>query len=139
MSAISATFSDFKLVRTRKVAQLVMEIPIEHADQALMTLGGVPQASTETWVGIARIEEQAVADKAKQTKSWSELSYSQQAGIRCNDPAFQAWLKVDSAEAAAEQVRKFCSCESRSLLDSFRQCGNRWAEMDHDFIHRSMG
>jgi hypothetical protein len=53
MSALRAAFADFKLVRTRGVAQLVMEVPIEEADAALALLGGVPKAAAEKWVGIA--------------------------------------------------------------------------------------
>ena len=44
MAAIKATFSDFKLIKTRKVAQLVMEIPVEQADAALKALGGLHQS-----------------------------------------------------------------------------------------------
>ena len=44
MSKPSAgTFSDFKIVRGRKVAQLVIEVPLEKANEVLAALGGVPQ------------------------------------------------------------------------------------------------
>jgi hypothetical protein len=51
--AILATFSDFQLVRSRKVARLVFEVPIEQAKAALDVLG-MPNPVGETWCGIAR-------------------------------------------------------------------------------------
>ena len=38
MTAIKATFSDFKLIKGRKVAQLIFEVPIEATDAALAAL-----------------------------------------------------------------------------------------------------
>ncbi len=40
MTPICATFSDFRLVKGRKVCQLVCEVPLEQADAALAALGG---------------------------------------------------------------------------------------------------
>jgi predicted metalloenzyme YecM len=37
------TFADFRLIKGRKVCQIVIEVPIEQADQALAALGGLPQ------------------------------------------------------------------------------------------------
>jgi hypothetical protein len=52
-AAIAATFSDLKLIRGRKVCQLVFEIPVEQASQATAALG-FPHA--ETWCAIARLD-----------------------------------------------------------------------------------
>src|SRR4051812_4591789 len=60
-----ATFSDFRLVKGRKVAQLVFEVPIEQADQALAALGGLPQPATEAWVALARLETKAKVTSIK--------------------------------------------------------------------------
>ena len=49
------TFADFKLIKSRSTAQLVIEIPIEAADAALLALGGVPLPGKECWVAIARL------------------------------------------------------------------------------------
>jgi hypothetical protein len=42
-AATQGTFSDFRLIKGRKVCQIVIEVPIEQADQALAALGGLPQ------------------------------------------------------------------------------------------------
>lgn len=40
VGAFKGTFSDLKLIKTRSVAQVVIEIPIEEADKALSPPGG---------------------------------------------------------------------------------------------------
>jgi hypothetical protein len=59
MNAFQATYSDFKLVKTRKVVQIVLEVPVEHANIVLDVLGGMPDPSKESWVGVALIDPNA--------------------------------------------------------------------------------
>lgn len=58
-AATLATFSDFRIVKTRKLAQFVFEVPIEDADKALAALGGLPRSDGERWCGIALITKSA--------------------------------------------------------------------------------
>lgn len=58
MTPICATFSDFRLVKGRKVCQLVCEVPLEQADAALAALGGLPNPHAERWVGIVPLKAQ---------------------------------------------------------------------------------
>ena len=51
--AVLGTFADCKILKTRSVLQIIVEIPIEQADEALKALGGIPQPSEERWCGIA--------------------------------------------------------------------------------------
>jgi hypothetical protein len=48
-AAIQASFADFRLIKGRKQAQIILEIPIEGADAALAALGGIPQPHTRTY------------------------------------------------------------------------------------------
>lgn len=64
MTAISATFSDFRIVKGRKVAQLIFETPLEAADEALRMLGGLPRPDAERWVGIAPLKAKPTAAPA---------------------------------------------------------------------------
>ena len=121
MTAFQATYSDWKLIRSRKVVQVVLEVPIEQADEAYQVLGGMPNPASETWVGVARLtltpmDEQgnfetpaatvpvrrAVEEQFREApteaaprprKSFAELSPAQQAGIACNEPRFWAFLR----------------------------------------------
>ena len=106
MTAISATFSDFRIVKGRKVAQLIFETPLEAADEALRMLGGLPRPDAERWVGIAPLvgkpqaEQQPEApppkpEKVKEPVPFRDKPRSQQAGILLNDPQFRAWWGPD--------------------------------------------
>ena len=111
MTPICATFSDFRLVKGRKVCQLVCEVPLEQADAALIALGGLPNPHAERWVGIVPLKAQpqgqdnsgsapspsadaadspAAAPKPK--KHWDELKPSQQAGMMCEKREFSDWM-----------------------------------------------
>lgn len=56
-----ATFSDFRLIKGRKVAQFVFEVAAEQADDALDALGGLPRADVDRWCAIARLSESGLA------------------------------------------------------------------------------
>jgi hypothetical protein len=56
-AAFSASYSDFKIVKTRDAAQFIFEVPLKAADHALKVLGGVPQPMEERWVAIAMLEK----------------------------------------------------------------------------------
>jgi hypothetical protein len=49
---ISGTYSDFKLVKTRSVVQVIVEFPIEEAQQVLESLGGLPMPGKEEHVSL---------------------------------------------------------------------------------------
>jgi hypothetical protein len=54
--AFKATYSDWKLIKTRGVVQVVMEVPLSEADAAYQILGGMPDFSSERWFGIAPLK-----------------------------------------------------------------------------------
>lgn len=131
-AAFSATYSDFKLVKTRKVAQFVFEVPLEAVDAALAVVGGMPDPAAEGWFGIAPLREE-VATPIKPKRSWNELSPSQQAGIRCNEPIFRAFLSAKGYDAcdateAAEAVRDWFGVKSRTEI-----LPEVWRELDDQF------
>lgn len=102
MTAIPATFSDFRIVKGRKVAQFVFETPLEAADDALSKLGGLPRPDAERWVGIAplvgkpKAEQKPEApapepEKVKERRPFHTLPRSQQAAILIQDERFRRW------------------------------------------------
>ena len=56
MSAIAGTYSDLKFIKSRSVAQVVVEVPIERAAD-VVALFGTPQPGGEVWVGMARLKD----------------------------------------------------------------------------------
>jgi len=129
------TFADFRLIKGRKCAQIVIEVPIEQADQALAALGGLPQPATEAWVAIARLEtkERVVPLKPDNTK------LSLEAVMRCRDPLFQRYLRTIGYEAsnedeAATAVRVSCGISSRSGLNTDPEAARAWRTLDGQFL-----
>lgn len=141
LSAIQGTFSDFKLIKTRSTAQVVIEIPIEAADHALNVLGGVPQHGKERWVAVARLNESKVQQPEAESEStpkrvFSDLPLSQQAALCCQDARFRTFLaecdpdfQMYDLDIAADQVRARCSVNSRREFDSDIDAANRWHDL----------
>jgi hypothetical protein len=136
-SVITGSFSEFKTIKTRSVIQVVIEVPIEHADLALATLGGVPQPGKEVPVAVARLQVQAAEPKPAR-----KGSLAQQAGIRCGEPAFLKFLTEEFVESdeiaeapqndfdAAALVRIITDVESRAEFDSDPAAGQRWKDLE---------
>jgi hypothetical protein len=160
-AAFRATFSDWKLVKSRKVVQLVFEVPMEGADYAYQVLGGMPNPAAEVWCAVARLNEKGgelasnhdprPADTTPRPqpdkpaggakRSWHELTPAQQAGIRCNEPPFwlflsenrSGWTEVKNANEAAAVVRKWCQIESRTELNTDAVAATHWRELDTSY------
>jgi hypothetical protein len=128
------TFADFRLIKGRKTAQIIIEVPIEQADQALAALGGLPQPATEAWVAIARLETK---ERVVPLKSDTKLSL--EAVWRCRDPLFQRYLRTIGYEAsnedeAATAVRISCGISSRSGLNTDPDAARHWRSLDSQFL-----
>lgn len=54
-AAFSATYSDWKVIKTRQVVQIVLEVPLKAADHAYNVLGGMPNIESEGWFAVARL------------------------------------------------------------------------------------
>jgi hypothetical protein len=141
-TAISATFADFRLIKGRKQAQLVLEIPIEEADNALAVLGGIPQPQSDCWVAVARLNGVAKPElEPKEKQRWEGLKLSMQAGIRCNEPAFQRFMREvhnseahgDDDEDAANAVRHICGVDSRSGLNNNPEAAEQWRQLERSY------
>jgi hypothetical protein len=87
-------------------------------------------------------DETPVDYAAKDRDRWRELGPTWQAGIRCNDPIFWAYLSeelhfppVNDGDMAATCVREHCQVESRSDLSKpgFHQQRERWHKLDYAF------
>lgn len=122
--AFEGTFADFKLIKTRSVVQIVIEMPIEHGPSVIAAFG-LPSPGAEIPVAVARMVKPEVIehDEPKAPRRFTEMPRSQQAGIRCGEAAFQRFLSeavgepVTTAEKAASIVREQCDVRSRADLN----------------------
>jgi hypothetical protein len=159
MTAFRAAFSDMKLVKTRQVAQLIFEIPIEEFDAAYEVLGGMPVPSKERWFGIAALKSTAEEARAKPRQEvppstrpdgakrgkidWRDMQPAAQAALRCEQPAFRTFLmeqhsfrprEANSPDEAAEFIRSFFGIKSRSELGTKHGLRMLWKQLDDQFI-----
>lgn len=141
-AAFRATYSDWKLVKTRAVVQVIFEVPLADSDAAYEILGGMPNHANERWFGIAALKAKSVVDlpEEKQSKNWRELQPSAQAGIRCAEPIFWAFLKEElkmkdegSADNAASFVRAHCKVNSRAHFNTNPAAKAVWQSLDNQY------
>ena len=122
-AAISGNFADIKLVKTRSVVQMVIEIPIERAKDVTDAFGW-PQPGSEIHVAVARLKTETVEKKRPPAQSRAEL-----ARRLCGVADFQDYLKErfypgtswqtlgNRYERASHWVKLECGIQSKSELD----------------------
>jgi hypothetical protein len=146
-TAFKATYSDWKLIKTRQVVQIIFEVPLAEADAAYELLGGMPAPASERWFGIAAIRNpesakpQSVTDKLPTgaKREWRDIPPQQQAGIRCDDAAFVAFLREERSDdwietrEPAECVRLICGITSRAELGTNQKARVIWHQIDEQF------
>tara|TARA_R100001460_G_scaffold2629_3_gene8429 strand:+ start:8962 stop:9384 length:423 start_codon:yes stop_codon:yes gene_type:complete len=104
-AVIRGTYADFKLVKTRNVVQMIIEIPIEEATKVTNNFG-IPTPSEEKWVAVALLDNRKVEVNTRASKA------IQQAGILGSDIAFGTWLK--------NKVPEVNPNETRTIVDGIR-------------------
>ena len=161
MTAFKAVYADWKLIKTRSVVQVVFELPVEQADQAYEVLGGMPVAAKERWFGVAAIRNpeaspgasvsqpdpvtQPRPDRVK--RDWRDLQPAQQAGIRCGEKSFSAFLEEERASdwhaasgryltpdaRPAECIRLICGIQSRTELNGNQKARVIWHQLNDQY------
>lgn len=120
MSAFAGTYADLKFVKSRRVAQVVIEMPIEDANRFLQAFGA-PNPAEEIWLAIAGLNHAPETHDSEQfekpPRHWEELRPSARCAMFCKSPAFWVWLGVTSENEAIEKVKKHCGIRSRRELD----------------------
>jgi len=80
------TYSDFRIVRSRNIAQVIVEIPLEKAEE-FVAMFGMPTPHTEKWVAVAGLNEEVINKNEEVTKC------IQKAGMLCKEEKFGTFLK----------------------------------------------
>lgn len=160
-AVFKATFADFRLIKGRKQAQFVFEVPIEGADLALDALGGLPRGDESRWVAVARLNaagsQPTKSDKpgdlgqappaAKGKRSFASMAASQRSAILCGDPIFQEWIAIRNGipwditvdeeyrkEDAAKLLRSACDIHSRRELDRDDQALEKYTTLETSYL-----
>ena len=130
-AAISGNFADIKLVKTRSVVQMVIEIPIERAKEVTDAFGW-PQPGSEIHVAVARmrIQDNTLAQKAKPSKQPAQ-SRAERARRLCGVQKFRDWAvkrfapgeswrdisAADQYKFTSDWIKEYCGVNSKSELD----------------------
>ena len=121
-AAFRASYSDWKLIRTRKVVQIVLEVPVEEADAAYQVLGGMPNPAESFWCAVARLQPDT-ANLAKKKQEWDELKPSAQISIRCGETAFRKFLVEKFHDAYWSNLEEDWSPIERAIVFVREHCG----------------
>jgi len=132
-AAFSGDYVDLRFVKSRKVAQIVIELPIEQS-AAFVAAFGTPNPSTCVPVALARLSKEPEPAARKDKRRFSELQPSQQAAMRCNEVSFQQFLGAQDMEDAARIVRARCNVSSRSHLNADENAAESWRLLDNEYF-----
>jgi len=135
-AVFKATYSDWRLVKTRKVVQIVFEVPVENSDAAYQVVGGMADSSQEKWFAIARLDESPPKPEKKAPITFHEMSPAQQAGMLCADEAFQKFMKETGnvkPDNVADTIRGLCGVTSRSDIKPGTEAARRWSGIVSDY------
>lgn len=85
---IQGTYSDYKIVKSRSVAQIIVEIPLETAE-SFVQMFGMPLPSKEKWVALAMLNERVINKN-------DDIAFAiQKCGILCKDKRFGKFLQEE--------------------------------------------
>jgi hypothetical protein len=132
VSVTHGTFSTLRVIKTRSVAVLEIEVPLERMNDALTALGGIPLPGKEPWVAVAllKVESKRQPDKARSVDARERYASSgdmqkatARAALLCQNAMFQKWIagqvRFPSSEdetGAAQNLRTFLNIRTRSEI-----------------------
>lgn len=139
-AVIDGVYADFKFVKTRGVAQVVVEIPLERA-ATFVEMFGVPNPSEETWVAVARMRAQPKPEKPKERQRWEDMRPSAAAALACKSKRFQEFITErvhgDPFEITEHEADQYLKSElgiaSKTELDQLYPAGHKWPTLLADF------
>lgn len=140
---ISGELTTMKHIPTRKVYQLIVEIPAEAAAAAFAALG-TPGAVDQIPVAVARLVEQPAAEEKRERTPFTELPYAQQAAMRCAEIGFRSFIRsrgyaCSDETAAAGFVRLHCGVKSRADIHKGTTAGDRWEGLEGEYFAHTRG
>lgn len=127
MKAVAGQFVKLDSVPTRKVVRVVLEMPIEAANDVLRELGGYPDAANAKWVGVALL----TGEPSENTLKGGKLA--QRAGIICDHGSFQRFARECGYDDAVKMIYARCDITSRAHLDHDPEAAKAFHELDLEY------
>jgi hypothetical protein len=135
---ILGSYADLKIIKTRSVVQIVVEVPLERGKE-VTDLFGLPRPNAEIPVLVSRIDTNAIQRGEPPLVEPQQIEHhnddepskpprplSQVSAILCNIVAFRrfimeqydGWDQLPTADEAADWLREQCGVTSRRELDT---------------------
>ena len=139
---VQGCYADFKLIKTRGVIQMVIEIPVGPAADAFMDTFGLPNPNEEMWVAVAALNKTAVV------KNEDAINAIRLAGMLCNNHRFGQWLVDErgfseinpkNAESVAVALREIVGVSSRKDFDTNSEAIIAFNRLKSEFDEFVMG
>lgn len=124
-AAFEGSYSDWRIVKGRKVVQIVIEVPLENADHAYQVLGGMPNNGAEAWLAVARLAGKSRLPAPVQN------SVAQQAAMRCDQPKFKEFLVFKNefgSDSAREWLHQYFNVTSRNQIGP-----KEWEQFENEY------
>lgn len=127
-AVMQGAYSDFKVIKSRKVIQMVIEFPIE-SSATFVEMFGIPQPHEEQWVAVALMNKTAVV------RNETAMKAIQDAGMLCKNTSFGIWLKDERGmteinpqdpNSIAQALRAILGIRSRSELQTDSEALKVW-------------
>lgn len=134
-AVMRGAYSDFKVIKSRKVIQMVVEFPIE-SSASFVEMFGIPQPHEEQWVAVALMSKTAVV------RNETAIKAIQDAGILCKSKSFGRWLKddrgmsevnPDDPNSIAQALRAILGVRSRSDLSTDSEALKVWHSLKSSY------
>jgi hypothetical protein len=129
-AAMQGDYVDLKFLKSRKVIQIWIELPIEAGAQFVAAFG-TPDPSTTIPVAIARI------DTAPKVERKAGGRIAQRAGIISNEGSFKKFIEDKYLQGPSEDpasfIRTYCGVKSRADLDHDERAGFAFSNLDRAY------
>jgi hypothetical protein len=135
-AAFSGSYSDFKLVKTRSVAQVIVEIPVEAAESFIKVFG-MPIPGSEKPVAIALLG--TAPEKPKTAEQELGEQIRTRAVLLCKEPAFQQWLQVAGEDDARDYLCEMLDIKSRSALARNQKAQREFVRIENRYLTATAG
>lgn len=139
-AVMQGAYSDFKVIKSRKVIQMVVEFPIE-SSASFVEMFGIPQPHEEQWVAVALMNKTAV------TRNETAMKAIQDAGILCKSSSFGKWLRdergmtevnPEDSNSIAQSLRAILGIRSRSELQTDSEALKVWHALKSSYDNSLM-
>ena len=115
-AVLSATYSDFKLIRTRKVVSISFEVPLERANEINQILG-LPDPAMEKWVAICPLNTGAVGMVAMEPPTSDYGDYAKALKLSHFFAMRDVLRKIGAPDEHLEWIQKQPSCISERFSE----------------------